>query len=257
MGKGGVGKTSVASAIAVGLAERGNRVHLSTTDPASHLGHTLERGHANMTISRIDPVEELKKYTDEVLHINKDMLDEDGLTYLEEDLKSPCTEEIAVFQAFAALVQRSKDEIVVVDTAPTGHTLLLLNATEEYHKELSRSSGGVPEAVQQLLPRLRNPDETSVVIVTLAEATPYYEAVRLEADLKRAQIPTKWWVINQSLHATETADPVLRGRAQAEQKWLTKIQETSNYNSVLIAWEPLGVVGYDQLKKWSIELTSK
>ncbi|WP_413371904.1 arsenical pump-driving ATPase [Paenibacillus taichungensis] len=251
MGKGGVGKTTVASAIAVGLAERGHQVHLSTTDPASHLGHVLEKETDNISVSRIDPKIELERYKQEVLEQNKDSLDEDALAYLEEDLRSPCTEEIAVFRAFANLVERSSDEIVVIDTAPTGHTLLLLDATEEYHKEIARSAGAIPAAVQNLLPRLRDPNETSVVIVTLAEATPYYEATRLEQDLQRANISTKWWAINQSFAATDTTDPILRGRAIAERDWIKKIQKASDDHTVIIPWEPKEAVGYDSLKKWT------
>lgn len=251
MGKGGVGKTTVASAIAVGLAERGHRVHLSTTDPASHLSHVLEQETDNMTVSCIDPKVELERYKQEVLEQNKDSLDEDGLAYLEEDLRSPCTEEIAVFRAFANLVERSSDEIVVIDTAPTGHTLLLIDATEEYHKEIARSAGAIPAAVQHLLPRLRDPNETSVVIVTLAEATPYYEAFRLEQDLQRASIPTKWWTINQSFAVTDTMDPILSGRAIAEQEWIQQIHKASEGNTVIIPWESKEVVGYDSLKTWT------
>ncbi|OPG95145.1 arsenical pump-driving ATPase [Chryseobacterium mucoviscidosis] len=251
MGKGGVGKTTVASAIAVGLAERGHRVHLSTTDPASHLSQVLEQETDNITMSCIDPKVELERYKQEVLEQNKDSLDEDGLAYLEEDLRSPCTEEIAVFRAFANLVERSSDEIVVIDTAPTGHTLLLLDATEEYHKEIARSAGVIPAAVQHLLPRLRDPNETSVVIVTLAEATPYYEAFRLEQDLQRASIPTKWWTINQSFAVTDTMDPILSGRAIAEQEWIQQIHKASKGNTVIIPWESKEVVGYDSLKTWT------
>lgn len=166
-------------------------------------------------------------YKKEVLSTAGQNLDEQGLAYLEEDLNSPCTEEIAVFRAFAEVVDRSKDEIVVIDTAPTGHTLLLLDAAQSYHKELSRSTGEVPESVQKLLPRLRNDQETAVVIVTLAEATPVLEAQRLQEDLKRAEIVPQWWVINQSLYATETKDPVLKGRAIAEEQWIQKVEDIS------------------------------
>ncbi|MGP0585822.1 arsenical pump-driving ATPase [Paenibacillus timonensis] len=248
MGKGGVGKTTVASAIAVGLAERGHRVHLSTTDPAAHLDSVIQESEY-ITVSRIDPKVEVQKYQEQIIDQNKDLLDEDGLAYLEEDLRSPCTEEIAVFRAFAELVERSGEEIVVIDTAPTGHTLLLLDATQEYHKEIERSSGQIPPSVQKLLPRLRDSKETSVVIVTLAEATPYYEAVRLNDDLKRADIPTKWWVINQSFAAVGTTDPVLQSRALAEHFWIREIDETSNHYTVIIPWEPEEIKGYNQLKK--------
>ncbi|WP_066059726.1 arsenical pump-driving ATPase [Robertmurraya korlensis] len=229
MGKGGVGKTTIASAIAVGLVEKGHKVHVTTTDPAAHLEFVFDnQEYPDLTISRIDPKHEVEKYKQEVLSTAGKDLDEEGLAYLEEDLNSPCTEEIAVFRAFAKVVDRSKEEIVVIDTAPTGHTLLLLDAAQSYHKELSRSTGEVPESVQKLLPRLRNHQETAVVIVTLAEATPVLEAQRLQEDLKRAEILPQWWVINQSLYATDTKDPVLRGRAIAEEQWIQKVEDISS-----------------------------
>src|SRR5690606_6111539 len=168
------------------------------------------RSRDNLSISSINPQIEVERYKQTVLANAGNGLSEEELAYLQEDLESPCTEEIALFQAFAAVVEKSENEIVVIDTAPTGHTLLLLDSTEAYHKEMSRSTGDVPENVKKLLPRLRNPEETGVVIVTLAEATPVLEASRLQEDLKRAQIEPKWWVINQSLSATDTMDPVLK-----------------------------------------------
>jgi len=248
MGKGGVGKSTVASAIAVGLAERGHRVHLSTTDPAAHLEYVFGENSDRITLSRVDPKIELERYQAAVIQQNSESLDEEGLAFLEEDLRSPCTEEIAVFRAFADLVEHSEEEIVVIDTAPTGHTLLLLDATQEYHKEIARSSGWIPDSVQHLLPRLRNPKETSVVIVTLAEATPFYEASRLESDLERAGIPTKWWAINQSFAAAGTNDKVLNGRAHAELQWISKVKEISNGHVAIIPWKPDEITGYEQLK---------
>ena len=252
MGKGGVGKTSIASAIAVGLSEKGHRVHLTTTDPAAHLAYTFE-GSAlrdNLTISSISPEIEVKKYQQEVLSTAGEGLDEEGLAYLKEDLESPCTEEIALFRAFADVVEKSENEIVVIDTAPTGHTLLLLDSTEAYHKEMSRSTGDVPESVKKLLPRLRNPKETGVVIVTLAEATPVLEAARLQEDLKRAQIDPKWWVINQSLYATDTTDTVLKGRAVSEIEWIKKVKEELAPQCAVIPWLHEEKIGYDSLKEF-------
>ncbi|MEY8350767.1 arsenical pump-driving ATPase [Bacillus cereus] len=248
MGKGGVGKTTVASAIAVGLAEKGHHVHLTTTDPAAHIDYVMHGEQGNITISRIDPKVEVENYRKEVIEQAKDTVDEEGLAYLEEDLRSPCTEEIAVFRALADIVERANDEIVVIDTAPTGHTLLLLDAAQTYHKEIARSSGEVPQSVKNLLPRLRNPEETSVVIVTLAEATPVHEASRLQGDLKRADINPKWWVINQSFYATHTSDSVLRGRAQSEVQWILEIQKESQNNCVIIPWQSDDIVGYEKLK---------
>lgn len=252
MGKGGVGKTSIASAIAVGLSEKGHRVHLTTTDPAAHLAYTFEGSilGENLTISSISPEIEVKKYQQEMLSTAGKGLDEEGLAYLKEDLESPCTEEIALFRAFADVVEKSEHEIVVIDTAPTGHTLLLLDSTEAYHKEMSRSTGEVPESVKKLLPRLRNPEETGVVIVTLAEATPVLEAARLQEDLKRAQIDPKWWIINQSLYATDTTDPVLKGRALSEIKWIRRVKEELAPQCAVIPWLHEEKIGYDSLKEF-------
>lgn len=252
MGKGGVGKTSIASAIAVGLSEKGHRVHLTTTDPAAHLAYTFAGSEArdNLSISSINPQIEVERYKQTVLANAGNGLSDEELAYLQEDLESPCTEEIALFQAFAAVVEKSENEIVVIDTAPTGHTLLLLDSTEAYHKEMSRSTGDVPENVKKLLPRLRNSQETGVVIVTLAEATPVLEAARLQEDLKRAQIEPKWWVINQSLYATDTIDPVLRGRASSEKKWIKKVNEELAVKCAVIPWLQEEKIGYTQLKEF-------
>lgn len=252
MGKGGVGKTTVASAIAVGLVEKGHRVHLTTTDPAAHLEYQFQNDqhHQDLTISSINPKVEVEKYKAEVIAKSSKDLDEAGLAYLKEDLESPCTEEIAVFQAFAEVVARSENEIVVIDTAPTGHTLLLLDASQSYSKEVERSTGEVPESTKKLLPQIRNPKETSVVIVTLPEATPVIEASRLQGDLRRASISPKWWVINQSLSATNTTDPILRGKAIAEKEWIQEVNENKAEKCAIIPWLPEEKVGYDKLKDY-------
>lgn len=250
MGKGGVGKTTIASTIAVGLAEKGHFVHLTTTDPAAHLQYQFQSSGLSdrLTISNIDPKAEVEKYKAKVLESAGKELDEDGLAYLEEDLNSPCTEEIAVFQAFAEVAARSEHEIVVIDTAPTGHTLLLLDASQAYSKEIARSTGEVPESARKLLPLLRNPKETSVVIVTLAEATPVLEASRLQDDLRRADIDPKWWVINQSLSATNTKDPIFVGKASSEKEWIQVVRERQAEQVALIPWVYEEKIGYDKLK---------
>ena len=209
MGKGGVGKTSIAAAIALGLSAKGKKVHLTTTDPAAHLKFVMDEN-SGITMSHIDEREELRRYQEEVLAKARETMSDDDVAYVEEDLRSPCTQEIAVFRAFAEIVDRAENEVVVIDTAPTGHTLLLLDSTQSYHREVKRTQGDIPESVKKLLPRLRNADETAVIIVTLAETTPVYEAMRLEEDLKRAGIATKWWVINSSLYATKTDNQLLK-----------------------------------------------
>lgn len=250
MGKGGVGKTTVASAIAIGLLEKGHKVHLTTTDPAAHLFNVFDAdlNLKNLSISRIDPKTEVENYRKEVLSMISTELDEDAIAYIQEDLESPCTEEIAIFRAFAEVVSKSKEEIVVIDTAPTGHTLLLLDATQSYHKELERSTGEVPISVKELLPRLRNSKETEVVIVTLPEATPVFEAGRLQKDLQRADIHPKWWVINQSLQATNTKNPILSGRAQQERKWIEIVQTELAEHIAIIPWLEHDKVDYAKLR---------
>ncbi|MCA1060468.1 arsenical pump-driving ATPase [Rossellomorea aquimaris] len=254
MGKGGVGKTTVASAIAVGLVEKGHRVHLTTTDPAAHIHYQFQQEQVNerLTISSIDPKAEVETYKSEVLNKAKEGLDEDGLAYLEEDLNSPCTEEIAVFRAFSEVVSRSENEIVVIDTAPTGHTLLLFDAAESYSKEIEKSTGDVPSSVKELLPTLRNEKETAVVIVTLPEATPVLEASRLQDDLKRASITPTWWVINQSLLYAQSNDPILKGKAHAEKEWIVKVQEQFAERTATIPWMEEEKIGYNKLKDFII-----
>ncbi|WLR49804.1 arsenical pump-driving ATPase [Bacillus tianshenii] len=239
MGKGGVGKTTIASNVAVMLAEKGQSVHLTTTDPAAHLEFYFKNKEVreNLRISRIDPKVEVQRYKDEVLARAMEGLHEEGLAYLQEDLNSPCTEEIAVFRAFADVVGRANDEVVVIDTAPTGHTLLLLDAAQSYHKELTRSTGEVPVSVQNLLPRLRNREETSVLIVTLPEATPVHEARRLQEDLKRAEIEPRWWIVNQSLYGTETKNPILKQKASSEVQWLQVVQNELAHQTALVPWQ--------------------
>jgi arsenite-transporting ATPase len=247
MGKGGVGKTTIAAAIALGLNKKGKKVHLTTTDPAAHLNFVIKE-QDGVTISHIDEQAELKKYSDEVLLKARENMSEEDVAYVEEDLRSPCTQEIAVFRAFAEVVEMAEDQVVVIDTAPTGHTLLLLESTQSYNKEISRSQGDIPESAKKLLPRLRNADETEVIIVTLAETTPVYEAMRLEEDLKRAGISAKWWVINSSLYQTKTTNKMLSAKANNEIEWINKIDAHANGNFAVIGWSADEIKG-DELNK--------
>jgi arsenite-transporting ATPase len=252
MGKGGVGKTTVAAAIALELAQRGHAVLLSTTDPAAHVAWTLQESLPGLTVSRIDPELEVKRYRDEVLAKAGVHLDAAGKAMLEEDLRSPCTEEIAIFRAFARTVDEARNSFVILDTAPTGHTILLMDSAEAYHREVMRTQGDMPEAVRELLPHLRDPDFTRVLIVTLAEATPVHEAERLQADLRRAQIEPYAWVIDQSLLASGTRDPALAERGRYELPFIERVMKQDAKRTVLLPWQatpPVGLLGLEELAR--------
>ncbi len=256
MGKGGVGKTTVAAAIAVSLAKRGHRVHLSTTDPAAHVAQTLDGQVDGLTLSKIDPAAETAAYTAEVMANQGAQMDEAGRSLLEEDLRSPCTEEIAVFRAFASEVGQGTDRFVVLDTAPTGHTLLLLDASEAYQRELERQARSTqPEEVLKLLERLRDPGFTHILIVTLPEATPVHEAAALQEDLRRARIEPHAWVINQSLLQSGSCDPLLQSREHNEHRYLQEVAEKQATRTAWLPWqaeEPIGTEALVQLARSSL-----
>jgi arsenite-transporting ATPase len=201
-----------------------------------------------LTVSRIDPVAETRAYTEEVLRDSGEGLDEKGRALLEEDLRSPCTEEIAIFRAFAQMVNKGNEGFVVIDTAPTGHTLLLLDAANAYHRDVERNLTYIPESVRQLIPQLRNPDFTKVLIVTLPEATPVHEAERLQEDLQRAGISPFAWIVNQSFYASGTSDPVLAERGDLELRYIDEVQQKLAKRVVLIPWQPKPPVGTELLQ---------
>ncbi|MBP7605798.1 MAG: arsenical pump-driving ATPase [Giesbergeria sp.] len=244
MGKGGVGKTTLAAAVAVELAHRGLPVHLTTSDPAAHLVETLGGALDNLTVSRIDPHEVTERYRQKVLDSKGATLDAAGRALLEEDLRSPCTEEIAVFQAFSRVIREAGSKFVVMDTAPTGHTLLLLDATGAYHRDTVRQMGSTGVHFTTPLMQLQDPKQTKVVLVALAETTPVLEAAHLQDDLRRAGIEPWAWVINNSVAAAHVTSPLLRQRARNELREIDAVatQHATRHAIVpLLSEEPVGV----------------
>jgi len=250
MGKGGVGKTTIAAAVAAELSARGHKVHLSTTDPAAHIAQTIE-GSANLTVSRIDPAFETRAYVARVMSTRGASLDDAGKALLAEDLRSPCYEEVAVFAAFSRMVGEARNTFVVLDTAPTGHTLLLLDAAGTYHRQIVHTDDdanpdGKPGAAKLVTPlmRLRDPAHTKVLVVTLAETTPVSEAAKLQADLRRAGIEPWAWVINSSLAVAGSTDPCLGQRIAGELVQIERVRREHAKRLAVVPWlveEPVGV----------------
>lgn len=250
LGKGGVGKTTIAAAIAVELADRGHEVHLTTTDPAAHIAETVRDSDGRLMLSRIDPQQETKRYREMVMALRGKELDEEGRALLEEDLRSPCTEEVAVFHAFSQRLDEAAGKFVVVDTAPTGHSLLLLDATGSYHRDVMRNlAGKAQQQVNTALMKLQNPRYTRALLVSLPETTPILEAGELQEDLKRAGIEPFAWVINGSLLAAGPEDALLAARAEAEREKLAMVKSRATRVAVVpwLSQEPVGLAGLRQL----------
>lgn len=252
MGKGGVGKTTIASAIAVGLVRRGHGVHLTTTDPAAHVSLVVGGALPGLTVDRIDPVAETDRYVEKIMATKGRDLDEAGRALLREDLASPCTEEVAVFHAFARIVNEARSAFVVVDTAPTGHTLLLLDATGAYHRQMTRDLGASASGrIVTPLMRLQDPDYTKVILVALPETTPVSEAAHLQDDLRRAQIEPWAWVINRTMAGTGTTDPLLRQRRGGEARQLARLRGGLARRLFLMPFMASPPVGIDRLSALS------
>ena len=249
MGKGGVGKTTIAAALAVGLVQRGHSVHLTTTDPAAHVQAQLDGSLPGLKVGRIDPQAETRAYIDKIMATRGKALDDAGRALLLEDLQSPCTEEVAVFHAFSRVVNEARSAFVVLDTAPTGHSLLLMDATGAYHRQMTQQYEGSANSKHIITPlmRLQDADMTHVVIVTLPEVTPVSQAAALQDDLRRARIEPWAWVINKSMAATGTSDPLLQARLAGEQQQAARIASGLAQRTYVLPWLATPPVGVDAL----------
>ncbi len=251
MGKGGVGKTTIAAALAVGLVQRGHSVHLTTTDPAAHVQSQLGGSLPGLKVGRIDPQAETQAYIDKIMATRGKALDDAGRALLLEDLQSPCTEEVAVFHAFSRVVNEARSAFVVLDTAPTGHSLLLMDATGAYHRQMTQQYEGSANSKHIITPlmRLQDADMTHVVIVTLPEVTPVSQAAALQDDLRRAHIEPWAWVINKSVAATGTSDPLLQARLEGEQRQCARIAHGLAQRTYVLPWLTTPPVGVDALAR--------
>lgn len=251
MGKGGVGKTTIAAALALGLIARGKTVHLSTTDPAAHLAGTLASEVPGLRVDRIDPKIETQRYIDRMMAAKSPGLNAQEQALMLEDLRSPCTEEVAVFHAFSRIVNEARSAFVVLDTAPTGHSLLLMDAAGAYHRQTLRDFAGHGSGrMTTPLMRLQDGAYTRIILVTLPEVTPVSQAAALQDDLRRASIEPYAWVINKSVVAAGTRDPLLEARLAGERKQMTRIAAGLAARSFIVPWRihpPVGVVELSEL----------
>lgn len=253
-GKGGVGKTTVSCITAYYLASRGYKTLLLTTDPASHIGEVLEQkvddriqkveGVDNLWAVIIDQKRAVEEYKQRILNEAKQKYSEDMLTAIREELESPCTEEMAAFEKFMNYVESDEYDLVIFDTAPTGHTLRLLELPFDYSEQVglmvttTEKSEGVKSETQKrldrIIARMKDPDRSVFAFVVYPESTPVMEAYRAMLDLKEAGIPTQFVVANQVLLPEYCTNEYFSRRRLMQEKYLAEIKELFRLPMILM-----------------------
>ncbi len=217
---------------------------MSTTDPAAHLSVTLDGAVEGLRVYRIDPVAETQRYVDKIMATKGAGLSQSEKELMLEDLRSPCTQEVAVFHAFSRIVGEARSAFVVLDTAPTGHSLLLMDATGAYHRQMVREfEGHCAGRMVTPLMRLQDPAYTKIVLVTLPETTPMSQAQALQEDLRRTHIEPFAWVINKCVLAAGTRDPLLASRLSGERKQLDRMSHGMATRIYRVAWKAQSLIG--------------
>jgi arsenite-transporting ATPase len=203
-----------------------------------------------LRVSRIDPKVETQRYVDKIMAARSSTLDPGEQALLLEDLQSPCTEEVAVFHAFSRIVAEGRSAFVVLDTAPTGHSMLLMDATGAYHRQITREfeAHGAPRLVTPLM-RLQDPAHTKIILVTLPEVTPVSQAAALQEDLRRAGIEPYAWVLNKSVLAAGTRDPLLAARLAGERKQMKRMAGGLARRTFTLPWLTTPPIGFAELSR--------
>ncbi|NBG87180.1 ArsA family ATPase [Isachenkonia alkalipeptolytica] len=245
-GKGGVGKTSMACITAVETAKKGFRTLLLTTDPASHIGNVLDcpitdeitnvHNQENLYAVKIDQKKATEEYKEQVLQDARDKFDQTTIMAMEEELDSPCTEEMASFQKFVDYAGGSDYEVIVVDTAPTGHTLRLLELPMDWSKQIQMKAGVSTEISKEdqiqkdrfdrVINMMKNPEQTTFSFVMYPEKTPIAEAYRASEELKTLGISTQLAVGNLVIPEEHAITPFFKNRREMQLNYLEEMKET-------------------------------
>ena len=270
-GKGGVGKTVISVITAFKFAKEGYKTLLLTTDPASHIGEVLEQkitdkiqkveGVDNLWSVIVDQEKATEEYKHRILEDAKQKYSEDMLIAIKEELESPCTEEMAAFDKFMSYVESDDYDYVVFDTAPTGHTLRLLELPFDYSKQVSlmvttnekslEAKSVTQKRFEKVIARMKNPEQSIFSFVVYPESTPVIEAYRAMLDLKSAGIQTQFVVANQVLEPEYCTNEFFIKRRKMQEKYLNEIRQKFQLPVVIMSLMEKEIKGMEMINRAS------